>query len=185
MLLGCCHCGEEPPSESIPPSESTPSESQSQSQSSGIPTTGACTDLCLSGIAPTRYLLTVSTTSILPCDALYVGTFLMHIGASGGACGWSTTQRAVRVNAAGCPEATTCTGANAPRYTLEMVTFASGRNIILRANAFLAVFGTCVTYWTGLAVQGGSNVSVRNCLAGASGTATIGAVVWTWSIAPA
>lgn len=29
MMIGCCHCGEDPPSESIPPSDSTPSGSGS------------------------------------------------------------------------------------------------------------------------------------------------------------
>jgi hypothetical protein len=183
MLLGCCHCGQTPPSESTP---SSVSQSRSQSQSSGIPTTGACTNFCISGIAPTRYLLTVSTTSTATCDQLYVGTFLMHIGPSSGACGWNTTQRAIKVSTPGCPEATTCTGANAPRYTLQMTTLASGRNIILRANFFYFLTGNCATYWTGNGTQGGA-VSIRNCLAGANGTATLGSpsVTWTWSIAPA
>lgn len=184
MLLGCCHCGEEP-SDSTPPSESVES-SQSDSESSVIPTIGACTERCISGIAPTRYLLTVSTTSVATCDAQYVGTFVLRISQGAvGSCGYATTQRAIRVNQSGCPEATTCTGANAPRYTLELATFASGRNLILRANAFLALFGTCVTYWTGFALQGGANVTIRNCMAGASGTATVGSVVWTWSLTPA
>ena len=51
MLLGCCHCGETPPSESIPPSESTPpsvSESVPPSESDSGPSYSEISSSCIS-----------------------------------------------------------------------------------------------------------------------------------------
>lgn len=49
MLIGCCHCGEEPPSESIPPSESTPSASESTpSASDSGPSYSEISSSCIS-----------------------------------------------------------------------------------------------------------------------------------------
>lgn len=57
MLLGCCHCGEEPPSESIPPSESTP-PSESVSESDGISIRGIDCGDC--DAVPFRWKVTLS-----------------------------------------------------------------------------------------------------------------------------
>jgi len=61
MLLGCCHCGETPPSESIPPSQSLPpsdSASQSVSASNPISTTLALCQPCVA--VPRRFSVSLS-----------------------------------------------------------------------------------------------------------------------------
>jgi hypothetical protein len=86
MLLGCCHCGEEPPSESIPPSESeSQSESQSQSLSdsasdeSSNPYLGC--SICIGGVAPAVMKATIGYTGTgvgLCCAAYNQPNYLLY-----------------------------------------------------------------------------------------------------------
>ena len=90
MLLGCCHCGEEP-SESIPPSESTPpsesesvSESDSESESQSESSIETITSTCIMNIgcpAVPRYLRWhLDPGNNLQCLApFYVGDFKLEL----------------------------------------------------------------------------------------------------------
>jgi hypothetical protein len=63
MLMGCCHCGDEPPSESdsIPPSESTPpSESASDSESSQSE----------SGSSYSESIVDIDCVNVFGCEAI-------------------------------------------------------------------------------------------------------------------
>lgn len=79
MLLGCCHCGEDPSSDP-PPSESTPSidsSSESQSQSDSASDDGSnpyrgCSQ-CIGSVAPAVMKATIgyTGTGVNPCCAPY------------------------------------------------------------------------------------------------------------------
>jgi hypothetical protein len=75
MLLGCCHCGEEPPSESesVPPSESI-----SVSENIPVIVTG-CGDACLDATVPLIYQINVvrDGTPTIEGHELYEGVFAL------------------------------------------------------------------------------------------------------------
>ena len=76
MLLGCCHCGETPPSESTPPSQSIP-PSESQSRSTSLSGDGSSSyrgcSLCIGSVAPAVMKATIGYTGTGPnaCCADY------------------------------------------------------------------------------------------------------------------
>lgn len=83
MLLGCCHCGQEP-SDSIPPSESSqPSASDSQPSADVIQTidTNCAPNIrrCLNEIVPIRFGISVTKvgTPSAVCHPHYEGAFTL------------------------------------------------------------------------------------------------------------
>lgn len=83
MLLGCCHCGEEP-SESIPPSDSFPSH-DNQSDSTGSSSsdsfgTAGC-NACNGNVMPVRYKIATSKIAgslFAGCNTEYTGNFTVY-----------------------------------------------------------------------------------------------------------
>ena len=76
MLIGCCHCGEEPPSESTPPSQSVPPSESASVASIETLTCGVCQD----SVAPRFITLNFaySGTTGVCCSVYSAGTYLME-----------------------------------------------------------------------------------------------------------
>jgi len=136
MLLGCCHCGESPPSESVSLSESAQSESL-QSDSDGPLSTdpltcGPCVVVpakwivTLSGWTGTNashnsccgnmngeYLLSISSETSTPCTVSITGHCRI----------WTSAQKALNL---GTPLGTppSCADTSPPRVQLALYTFA-------------------------------------------------------------
>ena len=179
MLIGCCHCGETPPSESTPPSVS---QSQSDSGSTPPPTTSGCSQ-CTGDVAPVRYKLTVATTSTNLCAQNYIGDYILTLDQSGGSCVWKSSELPlIRLGLPGdCLEHVGCI-INNWRWQVTLETIGFGYNI--RAISHQWNGGSCVQYMVLTGTQD-SMSSIRNCLAGASLTGTIGGVAITGSLAVA
>jgi hypothetical protein len=97
MLLGCCHCGEEPPSESTPPSAS---ESGSQSDDpSGIYIEDCQNGFCFGGIYPARVRLDIpgfGTPGVNQCAA-YTGSYTIP-NAGGGSVAYFSDEKILNIN---------------------------------------------------------------------------------------
>jgi len=104
MLLGCCHCGEEPPSESIPPSESS-----IQSSVDTIETViGGCSPTlrrCLNDTVPLRFTFNVGKvgTPSAVCHPFYEGAFTLFY-MPGFCYQYETADRAKKLNGATCDD---------------------------------------------------------------------------------
>lgn len=179
MLLGCCHCGETPPSSSVPPSGS---QSQSDSGSTPPPTTSGCAE-CTGGVAPLRYKLSVATTSTNLCAQNYTGDYILNLSQSGATCFWKSAELPlIRLGLPGdCLEHSGCT-INGWRWQVSLETWSGSFN--LRATAYQWNGGSCVQYMNLTGTQG-SSTTIRNCLSGASLTGTIGGVAITGTLAVA
>ena len=179
MLIGCCHCGEEP-SESQSASQSG---SQSASGSAPIPTTTGCAN-CTGGVAPLRYKLSISTTSTTLCAQNYTGDYILSIAQSGATCFWKSAELPlIRLGLPGdCLEHVGCV-INGWRWQVTLEAVGFGYNI--RATAYQWNGGSCVQYMNLTGTQG-TMTTVRNCLAGATLAGTIGGVAidGTLAVAP-
>ena len=98
MLLGCCHCGETPPSESTPPSVSQ-SVSQSASQSDAISGIYVDCQFCLGNIYPARVRLDIpafGTAGVNQCAA-YTGSYTIP-NAGGGSIAYFSNEKVLNIN---------------------------------------------------------------------------------------
>lgn len=171
MLLGCCHCGEEP-SESIPPSES----GSSASVEPDPPTTTGCGS-CTGGVAPIRYKLSVSTTSTNLCAQNYKGDYILTLSQTGATCFWKSSELPlIRLGLPGdCMEHSGCV-INGWRWQVTLETWLGSFNI--RATAFQWNGSDCVNYINLVGTQD-TTATIRNCLAGVTLTGTLGGVAVT------
>lgn len=106
MLLGCCHCGETPPSESTPPSASQSQSSAAPIQTVTVPSCPA--PRCLNDIAPIRYSFTVTDPggASAVCQPAYMGTFTVYH--SGTSCfSYLAAERPRKLSGATCVDHTT------------------------------------------------------------------------------
>lgn len=177
MLLGCCHCGEEPPSDSVPPSDSGSSNSVDTP-----PTTTGCGN-CVGGVAPLRYKLSVSTTSTNLCAQNYIGDYILSLDQSGATCFWKSAEKPlIRLGLPGdCLEYSFCT-INAWRWQVTLETLVSGINIRARSHQWNGF--ECAPYINLTGLQD-TAATVRNCLAGTTLTGTVGGVAVTGVLAVA
>lgn len=90
MLLGCCHCGEEP-SESIPPSDSF-SSSIAEPISEVI--NNCARENCISNVFARRYKLTFGYSQTARCGSRYSsGTYILeYFSSSGDVCAFRTAE---------------------------------------------------------------------------------------------
>ena len=100
MLLGCCHCGETPPSESTPPSQSVPpSASQSASQSDEVSGIYINCQFCLGNIYPARVRLDIpgfGTPGVNQCAA-YTGSYTIP-NFGGGSVTYFSNEKVLNIN---------------------------------------------------------------------------------------
>ncbi len=97
MLLGCCHCGQTPPSESTPPSQSLP-PSASMSQSDPISGVFIDCQFCLGNIYPARVRLDIpgfGTPGLYECAA-YTGSYTIP-NFGGGSVTYFSTEKVLNV----------------------------------------------------------------------------------------
>jgi hypothetical protein len=166
MLLGCCHCGEEPPSESIPPSESTPSESQSEESIETV-LCGLCGEGY--GLAPRFLQLTFaySGSTGLCCAEYNKGSFSLEYDSNlilgiGQACGgWRTLEGAKQVG--GTPQRCNNIFGNPPLAAFFFTQDFGGNN--KRANARVSFQSVTATYQTSVALNADQTF---DCIAGFS-----------------
>jgi hypothetical protein len=94
MLLGCCHCGETPPSESTPPSVSDSSIDPSSEIESISEVSNTCSrENCISEVFARRYRVTWGYNQTSQCGPRYsAGFYDVTFGSSVGVCGFSSSE---------------------------------------------------------------------------------------------
>jgi hypothetical protein len=138
MLLGCCHCGQTPPSESTPPS-------QSSSDMPPATTTYACTpQRCLNDTIPLKFGFSVAeppgTSGI--CRAFYYGGFTLFY--SPNTCYSFNSAEYAKRNQSGCSDYT-----SSPMWFLGISTpGGASTNFNLGAILFHAGFEVAIVYYT-------------------------------------
>ncbi len=127
MLLGCCHCGEEP-SESVPPSESAsesaPSDSDSETASGSSETTFTGCNSCIDAIAPLRWKATIAysgtTSTNGKCCPVYQQQ-IYYLTNDPSTCNWVSAEKRHAESNLGAMLCTEGTGAgDAPRVILYL-----------------------------------------------------------------
>ena len=175
MLLGCCHCGETPPSESA-------SASLSQSASSGDPapisevTNNCARENCIGNVFAKRYTLSFGYSQTARCGPRYsAGTYTLgFVGNIGDICVFRTSISGVNWSGGVCNDAaaalatlgfyndaiSTPTAAGFFRYILSIYSAEngvdSGRILYYSSNL------------TNVSILSGSPYSPINCLSGFS-----------------
>ncbi len=157
MLLGCCHCGETPPSESVPPSQSLPpSTSQSlppsDSASDGVLSTDPLTcGVC--AVVPAKWVVTLSgwngiNASHNSCCSGMNKEYLLYISArTSTPCTvsvpslcriWDSVEKASNLSTAnGTPPS--CANTTNPRIQLAM--YAAGPNTTIECSILYGALG--------------------------------------------
>ena len=167
MLIGCCHCGETPPSESTPPSQSLPpstSTSDSTDSQSVVSVFGNVCGYC--AVFPRRFSVPI-TNSLFTFNsrggtrnncAEFSATTISHTGTtrsipmqvfpgSGNPCAvWGSTERAKNTNLlAACADHTIST----PR--IEMIAQSAGTSVVFTLIAWHwggSIFGSPTYFGT-------------------------------------
>ena len=172
MLLGCCHCGETPPSESTPPSVSESASSSDPAPISEV-TNNCARENCTGSVFARRYKLTFAYNQTARCGPRYSAqTYMLEFfSAAGDFCAFRSAELGVNWSGGVCVDGirlatlglyndglSVPSGADSVRYIVGIYAQEAGANRFIYYGSNLG----------NVSILSGAPYSPINCLTGFS-----------------